>query len=81
MSDTPLSGASLGLDRSTDDQPAIGAFETRETDRYEDGGLLGRGGMGEVRAAHEYDVRGHCGNARCFEICERLEIGACLVRR
>lgn|GEM_PF-895153 len=53
MSDTPLSGASLGLDKSTDGHDATPGFDAPDDARYVDGGLLGKGGMGEVRAAHD----------------------------
>ncbi|MFO0633703.1 MAG: WD40 repeat domain-containing serine/threonine protein kinase [Nannocystaceae bacterium] len=48
-----LSGASLGL---VGDAPGgYGSFEVRAEDRYVDGGVLGRGGMGEIRVV--FDAR------------------------
>ena len=43
-----LSGSTLGFG-----VPSAQAGASPVEDRYEDGGLLGRGGMGEVRAAHD----------------------------
>ena len=45
----PRSGASFGWESDDDGH----AFDVRERDRYDDAGELGRGGMGEVRAAHD----------------------------
>lgn len=52
----PISGASLGLglaaaDEATPDERL--AFELSPQARYTDGGLIGRGGMGEIRSAHD----------------------------
>lgn len=49
----PVSGASLGLADAPEDDPAPTTFGHPEGTRYEDGGLIGRGGMGEVRAAFD----------------------------
>ena len=47
---SPLSGMAL----STPDSPEAGsAFDVPDAARYQDGGLLGEGGMGEVRAARD----------------------------
>ena len=47
---SPLSGMAL----STPDSPEVdSAFDVPDAARYEDGGLLGEGGMGEVRAARD----------------------------
>ncbi|MCX4241207.1 WD40 repeat domain-containing serine/threonine protein kinase [Paraliomyxa miuraensis] len=56
----PRSGASLGLVSESGDAGDPGdpvdertSFELSEPLRYADGGLLGRGGMGEIRSAHD----------------------------
>lgn len=52
----PLSGASLGLDPCLPDTHATYcAFDAPARERYSEGGVLGRGGMGEIRAA--FDAR------------------------
>lgn len=48
----PASGASLGLGPASEVSNPSG-FDVPAADRYEDAGLLGRGGMGEVRAARD----------------------------
>ncbi len=48
-----VSGASLGL--ATDAAPGHGGFEIASAARYIDGGMLGRGGMGEIRVV--FDTR------------------------
>jgi WD40 repeat protein len=50
---SPLSGASLGLGEWPDEHPEQLAFERAESERYVDGGLIGRGGMGEIRSVHD----------------------------
>jgi WD40 repeat protein len=52
----PISGASLGLSTTPGAAGAIeerSAFELSPHDRYTDGGLLGRGGMGEIRSVFD----------------------------
>ena len=54
----PLSGASLGLGDAAQAQPELAsdrlhALATAQDQRYVDGGLVGRGGMGEIRAVHD----------------------------
>lgn len=52
----PLSGASLGLAPAVDDEGTLAerlAFELAPQARYTDGGLIGRGGMGEIRSAYD----------------------------
>lgn len=53
----PISGASLGLGSppSENDQTPdeLRSLELAQTDRYTDGGQIGRGGMGEIRSVHD----------------------------
>lgn len=54
----PVSGASLGLSLEPGDDAAVAAddptpFERPTHARYADGGLIGRGGMGEIRSVHD----------------------------
>ncbi len=54
----PLSGASLGLTvppSSLDPEPEAGPFDVSPEQRYTAGGVIGRGGMGEIRAT--FDAR------------------------
>lgn len=58
-----LSGASLGLDRTPSDPGVhvdegelpveLQALALAQSERYREGGLLGRGGMGEIRTVHD----------------------------
>ncbi|MCH9687107.1 MAG: protein kinase, partial [Deltaproteobacteria bacterium] len=49
----PISGASLGL-AGLDAEPVdTSAFARPQPERYASGGLIGRGGMGEIRSAHD----------------------------
>jgi WD40 repeat protein len=53
----PISGASLGLAPApiddTEPPEELLAFELPQPLRYTDGGLIGRGGMGEIRSVHD----------------------------
>lgn len=51
----PLSGATLGLDfgASPPEPDTDTPFDVPPSERYTLGGLLGRGGMGEIRSAHD----------------------------
>lgn len=49
----PVSGASLGLVDDGEGPGDIVVFAEPEGWRYEDGGVIGRGGMGEIRAVHD----------------------------
>lgn len=51
----PISGASLGLAAAPadDDSPDERRFELPSHARYTDGGLIGRGGMGEIRSTYD----------------------------
>jgi len=48
-----LSGASLGLVQGGEQESEEGPFDVPQQDRYPEGGLLGEGGMGEVRTARD----------------------------
>jgi WD40 repeat protein len=48
----PISGASLGLAPAASTTENL-AFELPQHERYTDGGVIGRGGMGEIRSVHD----------------------------